>query len=781
MKYAITSAAVIGAGVMGAGIAASLAGAGVPVVLLDIVPPDGLTDDERARGIAEDSDEHRNRLAQAGKNRVADPRTGVLYTPDMADLIDVTNLRTGLDSLRGCGWVIEAAVEDLEAKRALYAAIAPHLDSNAILSTNTSGIPLQRLADVMPAALRARFLGAHFFNPPRWMQLLELIPHADTDPAAAATIEDFCDRVLGKSVVRAKDTPGFIANRVGTYGLSTVLRLMDSYGFDFETVDHLTGPLIGNPKTATFRLLDTVGLDVFAKVADNLRASLASSEDSQSYVMPDYLRAMVAAGQLGRKAERGFYRSVVSAGGRRTTEVWNPGESRYQSTHDTAIDPVDSLAAIGPLGDRLRSVVNDDSDAGRFVWDYLKSVILYSARHATEIAQDYQDIDKAMRWGYNWGAGPFEIWQLLGFAETAARMRADGEKLPQWVDKLLADQRSLYPSDPSATTFADSYPVVRTMTHSVLLDMGDGVAALEIRSPGNAISTQLRSELRGALSQVETDPSWVGMVLLNSGPNFLTGANLHEVADLIEAGDAQRLDEMVRDFQETSLALKYAKKPVVAAIHGMILGGGLEFTMHVPRVVAHADARLGFVEAGVGLIPAGGGIKETLQRLAAEAKPYALPDIGPLVLTRWRAVIAAEVSKNAFHARQMGYLRPTDLVVMQLDAIAERAKTEVLTMAHDGFRQRRPATVPAPGDSVRSLLDTIVHDRQDGGFISAHDARIAKAAAFALTGGDVPKGVLLSEPGLLALERQEFTSLCREEMTLERINGMLRTGRPVHN
>jgi len=772
--------AVIGAGVMGAGIAASIAGAGIPVILLDIVLP-GLSEEEQRKGITLDDPRHRNLLAEAGKKRVCDKKSGVLYLPEMADYITVGNLDTDLELLRDCDWVIEVVAEKLEIKHQLFNRIAPYLNAEAILSTNTSGIPVGAIAAGMDQGMRKRFLGTHFFNPPRYMRLLEIIPSEDTDPEILRFMKYFGDEILGKGIVEAKDTPNFIGNRIGTVSSPTILRLMEKYNFDVETVDYLTGPLIGLPKSAAFRTLDLVGLDILVNVVENLKTALKDPDETALFELPSYIDDMMNAGQLGNKAGGGFYKRSADANGKKAMLIWNAGLKEYQPAKNVKIAFVEEIKKQRRLKDRLSALLYSDEPAGKFLWEYLSSVLLYSAGKVPEITGSFEDIDKAMRWGYNWTVGPFGIWNLIGFEKAAEKMKQDGHTLPDWVEKRLAEGRPFYETDPDTATLSAKYPVLREMEHSTLLDLGDGVAGLEMHSPGSSITATLRYELIDVLNEIEAAKTYKGLVLLSSSHNFLNGADLKDIQRTLEAGACESIDESLLEFHELSLRLKYAKKPVVAAVHGMVLGGGMELSIHTARIVAHVDTYMGLVETGVGLIPGGGGIKELLMRVVADVSQYAYADLHPAVYKMWKSIISAEVSKNAFHARQMGYLRPTDKIVAQIDLLPQRAKDEILLMVKEGYRQALPARTKVPGTAGRAHLEQHVNTMRNGSFISEYDAEIAMEVAKAITGGDVPKHTMLSEAELLRCEREGFSRLCRNQKTSERIKSMMETGRALRN
>jgi 3-hydroxyacyl-CoA dehydrogenase len=698
----------------------------------------------------------------------------------MVDYITIGNLETDLGMLSDCDWVIEVVAENLEIKHTLFDKILPRVNKNAILSTNTSGLPIKSIADHLPENVRARFLGTHFFNPPRYMRLLEIIPSVYTDAEVTGFMKDFGYAILGKGVVEAKDTPNFIGNRIGAMSIPFLLRLMEKYGFEIETVDYLTGQLIGRPRSATFKTMDIVGLDVTSHVVDNLTA-VVNDEEKALFVLPEYIREMVRGGQLGNKSGGGFYKQVKGGKGEKITLVWDREKREYSPPKSVRIPFVEEAKKQRRLKDRLAALLYSDEPAGCFLWEAVSALLLYSARKAPEIADSYEEIDKAIRWGYNWDVGPFELWDLAGFQKSADKMREDGAKLPEWIEKRLAKREPFYINEPDIQSLSQTYAAIRKIEHSVLLDMGDGVLGLEINTPGNCITTQFCKELTEVLDLVEGDNAYAGLVLLNSNNNFLTGADLKFILGVVTDKAFDLIEETLADFQRVSLRLKYAKKPVVAAIHGMVLGGGMEYAIHTSRIVAHAESYMGLVEAGVGLIPGGGGIKELLTRAVADISPYQYADLNPVVYKYWESIATGAVSKNAFHAQQMGYLLPTDKIVMQIDLLPQRAKEEVLLLAKEGYRQKLPTMTHVTGTSGCAYLEQTINAMCSGGFISEYDAVIAQKIAKAITGGGVPKGAPLSEAELLKLEREGFLALCHNDKTRERIKAMMETGRTLRN
>lgn len=765
---------------MGAGIAALIAGTGIPVVMLDIVPKK-LSEDEILKGVGKDDPVHLNRLAQIGKDRISNKKIGALLMPEMADYIVVGNLETDLTLLRDCDWIVEVVAENLEIKQALFQKLAPYIKKDAIISTNTSGIPVSQIAEGMPEKLQERFLGTHFFNPPRYMRLIEIIPTEATNKDIIEYMRKFCHKILGKGVVVARDTPNFIGNRIGSYGLPNIYMLMEKYGFDIEKVDYLTGKLIGRPKSATFRTADLVGLDVLTHVNDNLAESISDEKEKELFVLPDTIYQMVEKGQLGNKTGKGFYKKITDKNGKKTILVWEASKNDYVPIDKVSVPFIETVKKNRRLKDRLNALVYSEEPEGRFLWEMISGVLLYSAEKAPQIANTYEDIDKAMKWGYNWEVGPFEIWNLIGFEKAAAKMKAEGKALPQWIEERLVTREPFYEKDPDIRSFKTVYSVIHSFEHTALLDMGDGVVGVEFSSPGDSITAQVRKELASAIDEVEQNNAYVGLVLLNSGANFLTGADLKEMVTALFMQKFDLIESSVTEFQNVSLKLKYARKPVVAAIHGRVLGGGCEYAMHCSRVVAHVDTYMGLVEVGVGLIPGGGGMKELVERSTKAVETYGYNDAFPVIQKYLTQIATAKVSMNAFQALEFGYLQSTDKIIMQLDDLATRAKEEVLQMVKDGYRQRIPQLTKVTGRTGYAAVQIGLNAMVDGGFATEHDRYIALKAARVLTGGDVSKGRLVSEKELMRLELEGFSDLLRNKKTHERIVGMVETRKPVRN
>lgn len=776
-------AAVVGAGVMGSQLAAHLANAGVEVDLLDMVPA-GADD--------------RNVLARTAIGRLPKMKPTPILGRDVLDLVHPGNLEDDLDRLAHVDWVIEAVVENLDLKKDLWARLAAHAASHAVLSSNTSGLSLTRISEDLSGDVRRRFLGAHFFNPPRYMRLLEVIPTPDTGENVLATVRTWGEKTLGKGVVIARDTPNFIANRIGIFGTMATLRAMEQYGLNPETVDALTGPVVGHPRSATFRTLDLVGLDVLVFVAKNIAANVPD-EERHFFEVPPYLEEMVKRGWLGQKSGQGFYRKEEGPSGTAYLVI-DPKTLAYRAQDVQAIPSVTQARRQKDVDEKIRTLAYADDVGGKFTWQVLKEVLLYTAEKAEEIAgDDLVAIDDAMRWGFNWEAGPFRTWEALDLSRSLARMKAEGDDIPEWVEDreskgattLLPDSGRAAARTLSIRHQEDAGHVVWRNPEATLVDIGDEVAALSLHAPKDAIGPDLMTALTRAAADVERD--FRGLVIVNEGSqNFSVGANLLLVLMAVEAGQWSEVHKATKLLQDTHMLLKYLGRPVVVAPWGMTLGGGAELALHASRIQAGVELYMGLVETGVGLIPAGGGTKESLLRALAQLPPDVpwspaggsgqyYVDPTPFVMRSFETIAMAKVSLGAGEARDFGFLRDADRVTMNRDRLLEDARGIVLDLDRIGYRPPVRRKVRVPGREVRALLDVAVDGFSRSHFISEHDARIARHVARVLTGGDRAQGTEVDEQDLLDLEREAFLSLLGEEKTRARIRHTLQTGKPLRN
>ncbi|MBI4465981.1 MAG: 3-hydroxyacyl-CoA dehydrogenase/enoyl-CoA hydratase family protein [Acidobacteria bacterium] len=792
--------AVLGAGVMGARIAAHLANAGFSPILLDIIPRE-LSEGEKKRGLTLESPEVRNRIARAGLEAARKGEPRAFFLADYLERIRLGNFEDNLDWLREADWIIEAVAERLDIKQALLARVEAVRRPGSIVSSNTSGLPLARIAQGRSDDFRRHWLGTHFFNPPRYMRLLELIPTGDTRPEVVEAISAFAERRLGKTVVRAKDTPNFIANRIGTLSMLNVLRLMQEEDLTIEQVDELTGPAAGFPRSATFRTADLVGLDVLAHVVSNLRENLPNDERRELFVLPDFIQKMLEKGWLGEKTGQGFYKRIKENGESKILGLdWKTLE--YRPRQKAGFPALELARNAEEIGERLRLLLDAPDRVGRFYQRLLDDLFHYSAMRIPEIADSIVDVDRALEHGFNWEKGPFALWDAVGVEPVIERWRAAKRPLPPLVEALSkAKQHSFYlwqdnqpfyfdfgrarhkfiPERPDVILLADrraAGKVVRTNPGASLLDLGDGVAGLEFHSKMNTIGADILQMVQVALEQLQSN--FDGLVVGNQGPHFSAGANIMILMVAIQEGEWDEIDLAIRSFQGASMGLKYAPKPVVVAPHGLALGGGCEFVLHGARVQAAAESYIGLVETGAGIIPAGGGCKEMVVR-AMDAAEDELERLSRLRHT-FETIALAKVSTSADHARRMGYLRDSDPISMNPERLIADAKQAVLGLVRTGYRQPAPRTdIPVPGETAYAQMKLGIHLMRRADRISDHDAKIAEKLAYVLSGGALNPPQPVSEQYLLDLEREAFLSLCGEPKTLERIQYILKTGKPLRN
>jgi 3-hydroxyacyl-CoA dehydrogenase len=770
----IAKLGVVGAGTMGSGIAALAASAGIPVVLLDVPGPAG----------------DRNAPARGGLERARKARPAAFMDVARAGLISIGNLDDSLDLLRDCDLILEAIIEQPAPKQALYARLEPLLKETAIVASNTSGIPMRVLTEGRTDPFKRHFLGMHFFNPPRYLHLLELIPTSDTAPEALDAARRFSEIVLGKGIVLAKDVPGFVANRLGVYGMVAAMKgLMESH-LTIDEVDSLTGPLLGRAKSATFRTADITGLDVLLHVSKGLSAS--TGED---FSMPEWVEKLAASGRLGDKTQGGFYKKVDKD---ITTLDWNTLEYGPQQKVEDA-----TLGALmkQPLAQRLKAATELPGKYGEFVRNYLLRMSHYVLKTSPAIAYDIVGVDRAIEWGYAWDAGPFQQMDALGHDF----LREGFERLGLDVPKLLAEAKdgSFYHADAGGRTYlgfdgkyapvppvpgqisldqvrARKGGVIESSKDANILDLGDGVLLLEARSKLNTMGAGVLAMLRTALERVASG-KYEGLVLGNDDPRaFSAGADLGSVVQQVQAGDWKGLEQMVRYFQEGAQLVRRAPFPIVAAPFGLTLGGGCEYALHCDRIQAHAELYMGLVEAGVGLIPAGGGTKELLFRFTDALAPYDEADPFEGVKRAFKVIAMATTSTSALEARSLGYLRPVaDRITMNRDRLIADAKARVLDLALD-YVAPQPRTITALGKDAFGNLLYAGWAMREGGQITDHEKRIARELAYVLCGGDGPARVV-SEQDILDLEREAFLRLLGTKETQERIVHTLKTGKPLRN
>ncbi|MXX26860.1 MAG: 3-hydroxyacyl-CoA dehydrogenase/enoyl-CoA hydratase family protein [Caldilineaceae bacterium SB0668_bin_21] len=829
MSRTISHVTVIGAGTMGAAIAGHLANAGVSSHLLDIAPTE-LTPEEEANGLTLKDRAVRNRIVQAGFERMTQARPASLYRPEEAELIILGNVEDDLEAAAAqSDWIIEAIVERPGPKQELMARLDAIAPADAIISTNTSGIPIHIISASCSKDFQRRFLGTHFFNPPRYLRLLELIPGQETDPAIVADMKAFAEKRLGKGVVIAKDMPNFVGNRMFSYIMSSLLEFAVANDYTVEEVDRLTGTLIGRPKTATFRLLDVVGIDVAALVGEHLYDMIPDDEDRDTLRGPlgtEVLMTLLQNGFLGSKSGQGFYKTVVDRKGGKSfwgldLQAASEGEVDYMQPARTSWPSVDAVRNV-PLPERLRGLVashptgedgeESEDEAGSLIWHTLSQTLAYASKRLPEIADSPKDIDNAMKWGFGWEMGPFETWEALGVADTTQRMAEEGLTVAPWVQEMLGKgHNSFYLSEEASGPGAGAAPmqvyspqtgryesvddgdrvvsiaalkrgqgVLAGNSSASLLYMGDGVLLLEFHTKMNALDLDIGPIADAAIERLHGDAT--GLVIGNQGGNFSAGANLLLIGALAQSGDLDKLDEAIRALQQMILQLRRAPKPVVAAPYQMALGGGAEVTMCADRIVAHAELYIGQVEVGVGLIPAAGGCKELIRRLVSPHMKMQNADPASHLQKVFELVALAKVSTSAAEARQMGFLGPRDLVVMNADHLLAEAKAEVLRMAEEGYRPPDvTGNIYAAGRDYLANLRVGIHMMREARYITAHEAIIADQLAYVLCGGELSQPAWMDEQYFLDLEREAFKTLCGYPKSHERIWHMLKNGKPLRN
>jgi 3-hydroxyacyl-CoA dehydrogenase len=799
MKRKISKVAVIGSGVMGAGIAAHLANVGIPSLLLDIVPKT-LTPEEEAEGLTLNDPKVRNRIAEAGKARLLKEKPAPLYDPSRIELITTGNLEDHLHLLKEVDWIIEVVVENLDVKRSVFEKVDAYRKPGSIVSSNTSGISIHAMAEGRSEDFRRNFLGTHFFNPPRYLKLLEIIPHKETDPELVEFMKEFGTKTLGKGIVVCKDTVNFIANRIGTYGLLITVDEMVKGGYGIDEVDAVTGPALGRPKSATFRTLDVVGLDTFLHVAKNVYDNLADPKEKAVFEIPQFMKEMVERGWLGSKSGQGFFKQVKSDAGKEIL-VLDYNTFEYRPRTKLNAPSLQAAKSAKDLKTKLRTLLYAKDRAGELAWNVTKKTLLYAAEKLGEIADDIPSIDRAMKWGFGWELGPFELWDSLGLQQAALRMKEEGETLPAWVEEMLADGKSSFyqtdsgkrfhylkgeykgveerPETISLALLKESGKLIKGNSGASLIDLGDGVACLEFHTTGNAIGNDITQIANYALEEVERN--YEGLVIGNQGKHFSAGANLMML--LMEAQDENwdEIDYLVRQFQGFSMKMKYFSKPIVAAPFGMTLGGGYEIAAPAAHIQASAETYMGLVETGVGLIPAGGGTKEMLIRFLERVPAGSNMDIQPLVNQVFETIAMAKVSTSGEDAKKLGYLRPSDGISVNQDFLIYDAKQKVLELARAGYRPPVPKKIKVVGEPGYAVMKLAAYSMKMSGYISEHDEKIASKLAFVLAGGNLPAGTEVTEQYLLDLEREAFISLAGEPKSQARMQHMLAKGKPLRN
>ena len=803
MSRKIRKAAVIGSGIMGGGIAALLAGAGVKVLLLDIVPFD-LTDEEKKDPAA------RNRMVDNGLKNTLAAKPSLFMTKKDASLIETGNLEDDFEKLAECDWICEVVVENLKIKQELFGRIDKVRKADAIISSNTSGIPLAKISEGLSDGFKEHFLGTHFFNPVRYMHLLELIPGVETKQEVLDFMASFGEVYLGKGIVWAKDTPNFIGNRIGIQGMGRVMQAVVEDGITMAEADALLGPAMGRPRTAIFGTADLVGLDTMVHVAENSYELCPEDEMRDTVVVPDFVKKMVEAGRLGNKTKEGFYKKGKDENGKRFKKQIDPATGEYIDFEKASFPCLDAAKKAGSLAEKMQAIVYGDDKGAKFVWKCTANAMTYCGNRIPEIADSLVEIDNAMKWGYGWDVGPFEAWDAIGVRKSVEKMEAEGLPVAAKVKAMLdAGVENFYrveagkpqyydfetaayvdvPLSASALSLAAAKAdgkVALSCPSASLIDIGDGVFCLEFTTKMNALNGEIIEFMDGALDYV--DEHGVGLVIGNQAGGmpgaFSAGADLAFVLEMVEKGAFEELDAFLEKGQMGMLRGLYSSFPVVAAPYGMTLGGGCEVCLAADKMVAHAELYMGLVEIGVGLLPAGGGCLNLWKKYIT-ALPAGVDkdtDLAKLFIPTFMKIAMAAVSMSAAGAVANGHLSPTkDRIVFNRDLLIGEAKKEVLRMVEDGYAPPMKKKVRVIGREGYGMVNAEIFNMLNGGFLSEHDAMLAKRIAYVIAGGDVKSGTEVSEEAILRLEREAFIDFLKEEKTVARIAHMLKTGKPLRN
>ncbi|SCC33003.1 3-hydroxyacyl-CoA dehydrogenase [[Bacillus] enclensis] len=794
MTHRIQKAAVLGSGVMGSGIAAHLANIGIPTLLLDIVPRE-LTEEDKAKGLTTESNAFRNRMSENALKKLLKQKPAPLTSKQNLSLITAGNFEDDMEKISECDWVIEVVVENLDIKKKVFEQVEQHRKPGSIISSNTSGISIEAMAEGRSEDFQKNFLGTHFFNPPRYLKLLEVIPTKKTDRDVVDFMKTFGEDALGKGVVFAKDTPNFIANRIGTYGLLVTVQEMLKGGYSVGEVDSITGPLIGRPKSATFRTLDVVGLDTFAHVAKNVYDQV-DGDEKKVFEVPAFMQKMLDNGWLGSKSGQGFFLKQ----GKEILEL-DPETLEYGPRKKLKTASVEMSKNEKGLRNKIKSLAYAKDKAGSLLWNILSPVLTYSAQLHGEIADDIVAIDRAMKWGFGWELGPFETWDSIGVERSVTRMKEEGVTVPQWVEDMLeAGHTHFYKEEEGELYFYHNgeYKLVernpkvidlkllkkqgkllKKNSGASLIDIGDGVALLEFHSPNNAIGLDIIQMINYAVDEVEKN--FKGLVIGNQAKNFCVGANLAMI--LMEAQDDNvfEIDMVVRHFQQAMMKVKYSTKPVVAAPFGMTLGGGSEVCLPAAHIQSSMETYMGLVEVGVGLIPGGGGNKELYMKHLANLPNGVEFDLQKVANKVFETIAMAKVSTSGDEARENNFLSKADGVSVNGDHLLYDAKQAAIALYESGYKAPIRKKVPVTGETGYGTLLLGAQSMYQSGFISEHDLLIAKKLAYVIAGGKVPFGTEVDEQYLLDLEREAFLSLIAQPKSQQRMQHMLVKGKPLRN
>ncbi|MFW5639718.1 MAG: 3-hydroxyacyl-CoA dehydrogenase NAD-binding domain-containing protein [Thermodesulfobacteriota bacterium] len=801
MVRKIKKAAVIGSGVMGGGIAALLASAGVETLLMDILPPD-LKEEEK------DNPEARNRIAKQGLDTMLKASPALIMNKKDAIRISIGNLEDDFDKLGDCDWIVEVVVENLKIKQSLFKRVDGVRKENAVVSSNTSGIPLHKMSEGLSQGFREHFLGTHFFNPVRYMKLLEIIPGQETKPEILEFMADFGERYLGKGIVWAKDTPNFVGNRIGVQGIVKAMQIMVEDGLTIPEVDALFGPPLGRPKTAMFKTSDLVGLDTLAHVAKNTYELVPDDEQRDSFILPDFVEKMIEKGLLGKKSGAGFYKTELTPEWKKIRKVINLDTLEYETYDKVEFPCLAEAKKAKTLPDKMKAILYGDDRGARFAWKTMAYSLIYAANRVGEISDSIVEIDNAMKWGYNFEMGPFETWDAIGVKRSVDRMEDEGIPVPRKVKQMLADGNTSFYKTEGATRFyynfaSKSYRAIETSDNLIslellkaagktvkscksasLIDLGDGVFCCEFHTKMNAINREIVEFMAEAMDYVEENG--VGVVIGNQAGGmpgaFSAGGDLAYMAGLAREGKFSEIDDFLKLAQDGLQRARYANFPVVAAPFGLTLGGGCEVCLAADRIVAHSELYMGLVEIGVGLLPAGGGCTNLWKKFITTI-PDAVTDadLAKYFLPVFQSIAMAKISTSAAEARSNGFLGPEDRIVFNRDHLIGEAKKEVLRMVDACYQPPVKRQIRVTGQAAQGMVQAEIFNMKSGNFITDYDAFLAKRIAFVISGGQVKKNSRVDEDLILKLERDAFVDFWKEEKTQARVEHMLKTGKPLRN
>jgi 3-hydroxyacyl-CoA dehydrogenase len=801
MVRKIRQAAVIGSGVMGGGIAALLTGAGIKTFLLDIVPFD-LKEKERDDTVA------RNRIVKAGLDTVLKSSPSLLMQKKDAERITIGNLEDDFDRISDCDWIVEVVVEDLKIKQDLFKRIEAKRKPSAVVSSNTSGLPLKAMSQGLSLDFKQHFIGTHFFNPVRYMHLLEIISGEETLPEVLEFMADFGERILGKGIVWAKDTPNFVGNRIGVQGIVKAMQLMIEDGLSIPEVDALFGSAMGRPKTAMFKTCDIVGLDTLGHVAKNTYELITDDEQINSFVLPEFVDQMIQKKLLGHKTKSGFYKSELTPEGKKIRKVIDPHTLEYAEYDPPDFPSLVEAKKAKTLPEKIKSIVYGQDKGAGFAWKVVANGLIYAVNRIPEISNTIVDIDHAMRWGFNFEMGPFETWDAIGLEASVDKMKKDGFEIPEKIERMMAaghttfyktDMGKRFAYDFTTESYAeivasktmvslkalkDAGKLVQSCKSASLVDLDDGVFCFEFHTKMNALNKELIEFQQQVMEYV--DDNGLGLVIGNQAGGmpgaFSAGGDLYFMAGLAMQGKFSEIDAFLRMAQDAIQKEKYSSFPVVAAPYGMTLGGGCEVCLGADRIVAHAELYMGLVEIGVGLLPSGGGCLNLWKKFIQTIPEAAVDvDLAKFFVPVFMSIALAKVSTSAAEARNSGFLGPKDRIVFNRDYLIGEAKKEVLKMVDEGYAPPIKQPIKVLGQAAQGMIEVEIFNMLKGRFITEYDAFLAKRIAYVISGGDIRDNSIVEEDVILNLEREAFVDFWKETKTHDRVEHMLKTGKPLRN